>query len=111
MTKNTLILALLAFGPLAHSQVYVDGVKLESTNTGHYIEVDPLFKTDGQCTFKVDFGQSKPQEDYITDQYGKKFDFRSLIDGLNYFYDNGWEVSQISQNERGRRFLLKKRNM
>jgi hypothetical protein len=40
---------------------------------------------------------------------GRRFDFRSLVDGLNFFYDEGWEVAQISTLERGRRFLLKRR--
>jgi hypothetical protein len=110
MKKYIMLFSFWAVGQFSFAQIYVDGVKLDITNTGHYLELDPLFKTDGQCTFKVDFGQSNPKEDFITDQYGKKFDFRSLIDGLNYFYDNGWEVAQISQNERGRRFLLKRKN-
>lgn len=109
MKKLTLTLALLAQALLAAAQIYVEGVKIGPDNTGQYIELDPLYREDGQCTFRVDYGQSNPKEDYITDEHGKRYDFRSLVDGLNIFYAEGWEVAQISVSERGRRFLLKRR--
>jgi hypothetical protein len=46
----------------------------------------------------------------VTDAAGRHFDFHSLVDGLNVFYDEGWEVAQVTDTpERGRRFLLKRR--
>lgn len=105
----TLTLTLLAQTLLAFSQLYVEGVKIEPSNTGQYIEIDPLYREDGRCTFRVDYGQSNPKEDFITDEHGKRFDFRSLVDGLNVFYEEGWEVAQVTVQERGRRFLLKRR--
>ena len=109
MKKALLISALMAQTLFAAAQVYVEGVKIEPSNTGQYIELDPLYREDGRCTFRVDYGQSNPKEDYVTDQNGKRFDFRSLVDGLNFFYEEGWEVAQTSVLERGRRFLLKRR--
>jgi hypothetical protein len=109
MTKTMLTLALLAQTLLASAQIFVEGVKIEPSNTGQYIELDPLYREDGRCTFRVDFGQSNPKEDFVTDQNGRRYDFRSLIDGLNFFYEEGWEVAQISVLDRGRRFLLKRR--
>lgn len=109
MKKITFILALLAQSLLASAQIFVEGVKIEPTNTGQYIELDPLFREDGRCTFRVDYGQSNPKEDFITDNYGKRYDFRSLVDGLNFFYEEGWQVDQISVLDRGRRFMLKRR--
>ena len=109
MKKITFTLALLAHTLLASAQVFVEGVKIEPTNTGQYIELDPLYREDGQCTFRVDYGQSNPKEDYVTDSRGKRYDFRSLVDGLNIFYVEGWEVAQVSVLDRGRRFLLKRR--
>lgn len=109
MKKVTLTLALLAQALLASAQIYVEGVKIEPSNTGQYMELDPLYREDGRCTFRVDYGQSNPKEDYITDDHGKRFDFRSLVDGLNVFYAEGWEVAQISVSEHGRRFLMKRR--
>ena len=109
MKKITLALALLAQTLLASAQIFVEGVKIEPTNTGQYIEIDPLYREDGRCTFRVDFGQSSPKEDYVTDVNGKKFDFRSLVDGLNFFYEEGWQVDQVIVLERGRQFLLRRR--
>lgn len=104
-----LSLAFLTQTLLASAQIFVEGVKIEPNNTGQYIELDPMYREDGRCTFRVDYGQSNPKEDFVTDQNGRRFDFRSLIDGLNFFYEEGWEVSQVSVLERGRRFLLKRR--
>lgn len=109
MKKITFILALLTQSLLASAQIFVEGVKIEPTNTGQYIELDPLFREDGRCTFRVDYGQSNPKEDFVTDNYGKRYDFRSLVDGLNFFYEEGWQVDQISVLDRGRRFMLKRR--
>lgn len=109
MKKITFILALLAQSLLASAQIFVEGVKIEPSNTGQYIELDPLFREDGRCTFRVDYGQSNPKEDFVTDNYGKRYDFRSLVDGLNFFYEEGWQVDQISVLDRGRRFMLKRR--
>lgn len=108
--KKLLFLSLfIGFGAGLWAQVYVEGVKLGPDNTGQYIELTPLFRENGECTFSVDFGQANPKEDRVTDGSGKRFDFRSLIEGLNYFYDNGWEVHSVIAPEHGRRYLLKRR--
>ncbi|MBL7829311.1 MAG: hypothetical protein JNJ57_21930 [Saprospiraceae bacterium] len=109
MKKVTLFIAFLAQVSLAGAQIFIEGAKLEPSNTGQYMEVDPLYREDGRCAFQVDYGQSNPKEDFVTDSGGKRFDFRSLVDGLNFFYEEGWEVAQITVLERGRRFLLKRR--
>ncbi len=67
MKKTTLLLALLAQTMIAAAQIYVEGVKIEPGNTGQYLELDPLYREDGQCTFRVDYGQSNPKEDFVTD--------------------------------------------
>ncbi len=110
MKKVLLCFAFAAQGWLLSAQIFVDGVKIGPDNTGHYIELDPMYKTDGRCSFSVDFGQANPKEDYTTDEHGQRVDFRSLIDGLNFFYDNGWEVETVTvQENSGRRYLLKRR--
>jgi len=110
MKKTLFLLAFLAQGFFASAQVYVEGVRLDPENTGQYIELDPMYRTDGHCSFSVDYGQSNPKEDHVTDSSGKRYDFISLVDGLNFFYVNGWEVAQISVLEKsGRRFLMKRR--
>ena len=109
MKKITLTLALFAHTLIASAHLFVEGVKIEPSNTGQIIEIDPLSREAGRCTFRVDFGQSNPKEDFVTDVNGKRFDFRSVVDGLNFFYEEGWQVDQISVLDRGRRFLLKRR--
>lgn len=110
MKKTILLCVLLAQGLIASAQIFVEGVRLTPENTGQYVELDPKFKMDGACSFIVDYGQAKPRIDYVTDVNGKRFDFRSLVDGLNYFYTNGWEVESVAVlEESGRRFLLKRR--
>lgn len=109
MKKITFTLAFLAHTLFASAQIFVEGVKIEPSNTGQYIEIDPLYREDGRCTFRVDFGQSNAKEDFVTDVNGKRYDFRSLVDGLNFFYEEGWQVDQVSVLDRGRRFLLKRR--
>lgn len=104
-----LLLALSAQTMFLAAQVFVEGVKLEPSNTGQYLELDPLFREDGRCAFQVDYGQANPKQDYVTDVNGKRFDFRSLVDGLNFFYEEGWVIDQISVLERGRHFMLKRR--
>ncbi|MBN8678695.1 MAG: hypothetical protein J0M29_10755 [Chitinophagales bacterium] len=109
MKKVLCTIAFAGCALLAKAQLYVEGVKLEPSNTGQYLEIDPLYREDGRCAFQVDYGQSNPKEDYVTDPYGKRFDFRSLVDGLNFFYEEGWQVDQVSVLDRGRRYLLKRR--
>ncbi len=110
MKKVLLSCFFIAQSLFAFSQIYVEGVKLEPSNTGQYLEIDPRFRADGRCTFTVDYGQSNSKTQYVTDADRRNFEFRSLVDGLNVFYEEGWEVAQISEtNELGRRFLLKRR--
>jgi|LakMenEpi03Aug12_release.lakeMendotaPanAssembly.Ray.scaffolds.fasta_scaffold1854079_1 hypothetical protein len=109
MKKLLLTIAFASGYLLASAQLYVEGVKLEPSNTGQYLEIDPMYREDGRCTFQVDFGQSNPKEDFVTDQNGRRFDFRSLVDGLNFFYEEGWQVDQINVLDSGRRYLLKRR--
>lgn len=109
MKKILFTLAFAGTSLLASAQIYVEGVKLEPSNTGQYLEIDPMFREDGRCAFQVDYGQANPKEDYLSDQHGRRFDFRSLVDGLNYFYEEGWQVDQVSVMDRGRRYLLKRR--
>lgn len=104
----TLLVSAAASGA-AIAQIYVEGVKLNADNTGQYIELDPKFRTDGRCAFQVDYGQASPKEDHVTDENGKQLDFRSLVDGLNTFYAEGWEVAQITIVGNERRYLLKRR--
>jgi hypothetical protein len=109
--KKTIFTCIIfaSFASLLPAQIYVEGVRLNADNTGQYIELDPQFRTDGRCAFRVDYGQSNPKEDHVTDAYGKQLDFRSLVDGLNVFYAEGWQVDQVTLVGNDRRYLLKRR--
>ena len=109
MKKALILSILLANSLFAAAQVYVEGVKLDPSNTGNYLEIDPTYRTDGSCALRVDYGQAEPRKDFVSDANGKKVDFRSLVDGLNFFYSNGWEVVTSSVVETNRRFLLQRR--
>lgn len=92
------------------AQIYVDGVKLEASNTGQYIEIDPRFDDRGGCVVTADYGQNTPLNDFVTDARGQRFEFHSIVECLNIFYAEGWVVDQVSVLERGgRKFLLKRR--
>lgn len=110
MKKATLIFLLMTtVYAVAIAQIYVKGVALTPENTGQYIELDPQFRPDGRCSFLVDYGQPTPKQDYVTASDGKRLDFNSLVDGLNVFYAEGWEVAQITLVGNNRRYLLKRR--
>jgi hypothetical protein len=110
MKKTTLTLLLTLSSLLAHAQIYVEGVLLTPENTGYYLEIDPLFRGQKNVAFEVDYGQSGSNRDFVTDINKNRFFFNSLVDGLNYFYANGWEVDQIAVLEDiGRKFILKRR--
>lgn len=110
--KKLLLIALYAgFMHTLNAQIYVEGVELLPTNTGQYIEIDPAFRSDGHCIFHVDYGQPTGQNDYVSNAQGQRLDFRSVVDGLNIFYANGWEVSTVYAvgANNARRYLLKRR--
>lgn len=109
MKKTCLTTLFATVALLASAQIYVDGIQIGPSNTGQYLELDPMFREDGRCAFRIDYGQRKPKESYVTDSRGIKYDFLSLVDGLNFFYAEGWEVCQVFVTDKGRRFLLKRR--
>lgn len=111
MKKLVVLSAFLAQAVWMQAQVYVDGVKLEPANTGQYIEIDPKYKSNGSCVVSVDYGNvSKDNAYFITDEQGRRIEFRSTVDALNFLYAEGWEVSQVTKTENsGRRYLLKRR--
>ena len=110
MKKITILAVLLFQTRLLSAQAYVDGVELTPSNTGQYIEIDPKFKNDGGCVVEVDYGQRQPKDDFLTDEKNRRQEFDSLVHALNFLYQNGWKVAEISvSEERGRRVLLERR--
>ena len=113
MKKVVLLFACLLQGLFAFAQLYVEGIRLDASNTSQYLEATPLRRTDGSYYFKIDYGQKakadiKPGE-CLTDEKARRYEFRSTVDGLNFLYENGWEVIEVYNVEDMRRFLLKRR--
>ena len=86
---------------------------LDAGNTGIYLEATPLRRNDGTYHFQIDYGQ-KPKRDAkpgecLGDDKARRYEFRSTVDGLNFLYENGWEVVVVYNVEDLRRYLLKRR--
>lgn len=113
MKKTLALLLFSAQAILVSAQLYVEGALLTSANTSAYLEATPLRRNDGTYHFKIDYGQkadrnAKPGE-CLTDDKGRRYEFRSTVDGLNFLYENGCEVSVVYNVEDLRRYLLKRR--
>jgi hypothetical protein len=110
MKKIALFVVLFFQTVLLAAQAYVDGVELTPSNTGQYIEVNSKFNANGSCVIEVDYGQRRPKEDYLTDEKNNRQEFDSFVHALNFLYQNGWKVAEISvSNERGRLVLMERR--
>ncbi|MCS7036212.1 MAG: hypothetical protein RMJ33_06845 [Saprospiraceae bacterium] len=110
--KHLLITALgILWSTLLAAQLYVEGTLLSPSNTGAYIEVTPLRRTDGTYHMGVDYGQTRGRRphDCLTDNKGRRYEFRSAVDGLNFLHENGWEVVVVYPVEDIRRYLMKRR--
>ena len=112
--KKVLFLSLfLAQGLALSAQLYVEGTMLNTTNTSAYLEATPLRRNDGTYHFKIDYGQKTSgtlsRSECLTDDKARRYEFRSTVDGLNFLYENGWEVSVVYDVSDMRRYLLKRR--
>lgn len=113
MKKTVFLLCFLAQSLFAGAQLFVEGTALNSTNTSAYLEATPLRRTDGTYHFQIDYGQKaqagvKPGP-CLTDEKGRRYEFRSTVDGLNFLYENGWEVTVVYNVEDMRRYLLRRK--
>lgn len=114
MKKAILLLMGIAISLSVSAQIYVDGILLGPTNSSAYLEVVALRKeADGRYHFVADYGQAQDADltkgDFLTDEKNSRYEFRSQIDGLNFLYENGWEVAQVYVYKDLRRYLLKRR--
>ena len=113
MKKVILLSGFLVQSLLAAAQLYVEGTRLEASNTLAYLEATPLRRNDGSYHFQIDYGQkanpnAKPGE-CLTDEKARRYEFRSTVDGLNFLYENGWDVVVVYNVNDMRRYLLKHR--
>jgi hypothetical protein len=114
MKKAVLLAFLLPLCFALSAQIYVDGIRLDLSNSSAYMEVVALRKEkDGRYHFVADYGQTQDADltkgDFLTDEKNNRYEFRSMVDGLNFLYENGWEVHEIYVYNDLRRYLLKRK--
>ena len=112
-TQFVVLLALLLSARAVQAQLHAEGIRLTELNTSQYMEVVPLRTAQARFHIVVDYGQNHRAQlsdnDFLTDAEGRRLDFRSTIDGINYCYENGWELHTVYVFDDIRRFVLKRR--
>ena len=108
----------------ANAQLFVEGVPIDSIHHGEYLIIETI--EIGSIDFKVELekeikksGFITSANDYLTDKKGKNKHFDTLTGGLNFFFENGWElafvlpssmtVTETKLSPHGTRLLLKRR--
>lgn len=98
--KKLLMLCLFAFvSQMAVAQIMVDGKKIKIEQL-QYIEVE-FFNIVGsnQVRSFIDYGQDisflDRRKRILSDRNGKAQNFNSKVQGLNYYYANGWKVKEV----------------
>jgi hypothetical protein len=106
--RLTLLILALAVCSFAKAQVIIDGVNLNKLENIKYIEISPVYGHHGMKPpffngISVDYGQKqalnalffkqKPDQQ-IQDANGNNVSFNSMIDAINFFYGNGWDLTQ-----------------
>jgi hypothetical protein len=116
--KKYLFSVLLSFIAYAASaQIYVNGkdITADTEKLGQYLEICPFQILENRVRFRVDYGQVACNTPFtwdrcvLTDANGTQKRFDSVVEGLNFFYQNGWEVWQTYiVDEDSRVYLLRR---
>lgn len=111
--KKAFFLSLFLLNSLAaYAQLYVDGVKLDLTNSGAYLEAIIVRRSD-RYYVNIDYGQKAKRDDFneecLTDANNRRYEFKSNVDALNYMFENGWDVQTVYVYNDIRRYLLRRR--
>jgi hypothetical protein len=99
MHKKLILLLLFGFTGFttANAQIIVGSTNIDSLDI-QYIEVFGQNRSTYQASIWVDFGRgyelSKAGEFLKPINDHERVRFKSVVDALNYFYKNGWEVIQ-----------------
>jgi hypothetical protein len=99
--KKTLFasFALLFFINLATAQIYIDGKELRQEST-QFIEVEFIgVLGSADVRMLVDYGQNigfiDRRNRLVSDKKGKALIFNSAVHGLNWLYQEGYEVTEV----------------
>jgi len=94
MKKILLALSLGLFSLSGNAQVIVDGVDINKMEELQYVELVGQTRFINLTKIKVfvDYGQDFSwRQQTIEDKSGERSSFNSMVDALNFMYDNGWE--------------------
>ena len=94
MKKILLAVALGLFSFSGNSQVVVDGVDINDMDDLQYVELVGQTRFINLTKIKVfvDYGQNFSwRQQTIEDLNGERTSFNSMVDALNFMYENGWE--------------------
>ncbi|XOV66638.1 MAG: hypothetical protein ACFHU9_13510 [Fluviicola sp.] len=94
MKKLLLVLALGMFSFGGNAQVIVDGVDINKMEELQYVELVGQTRFINLTKIKVfvDYGQNFSwRQQTIEDVNGERSSFNSMVDALNFMYENGWE--------------------
>lgn len=94
MKKILLALSLGLFSLSGNAQVIVDGVDINKMDELQYVELVGQTRFINLTKIKVfvDYGQDFSwRQQTIEDKSGERSSFNSMVDALNFMYDNGWE--------------------
>ena len=112
----TMLSSFVSYGQ-NNSVGYIDG-KLLSDIEATYVEVVATPKVmSSKLTINIDFGQGFGRWSYnqnkLVDQDGKKIEFESVVDALNWMYLNGYAVLNAytsgTSNQPTYNYLLRKK--
>ena len=97
--KKYMIATILSLAFLSmHAQLFVEGVELTPENAGKYMVLQ-VGRGVGSSQIRVivDYGQAKRlnERQVLTDSKGETSYFNNMVNALNFFDENGWEVAQV----------------
>ncbi|MEO9012076.1 MAG: hypothetical protein ABI266_02570 [Ginsengibacter sp.] len=114
--KKAIILygCIFLLGNTGFSQL-VNGVNLKDIGV-EYLEISerPILLKGAKINLLVNYGQPikeiSDMQKFLMDSAGKKIEFNSIIDGLNFMSDHGYEVVQTYKTDSVSYLMRKKKN-
>ena len=115
MKRNKLFIALiLCFLPLmafSDNTLVQESIAQNSNDQPTYFVYLAIIRSTFSSTIRVDMGNSNGKDDFY-DENGKKVDFNSTIDAVDYFSARGWTLETgmgvLSSDRFGQYYLMSK---
>lgn len=106
MKKINLLLGfLLFFSIYSFSQVYVNKININNLSDVKYCQIN-TYNTRGPVS--LDYGQKNSflKSNYVTDEKGFKIRFNSTMHFVNFMYNHGWDLYNLSLSDTNRNYLI-----